>query len=79
MMAYELGFDGSDITVVGGMPQATKIDTSRAAARWLAGIDLFLFDCDGVLWRGAEVVPRVPQALALLRRLVRRVSLQTQA
>jgi 4-nitrophenyl phosphatase/phosphoglycolate phosphatase len=36
-------------------------------ATWLKGIDTFVFDCDGVIWRGDSVIDGVPGILAKLR------------
>lgn len=32
-------------------------------------VDCFIFDCDGVIWRGDTVIPGVPETLAYLRGL----------
>jgi len=34
---------------------------------WLDGIDIFIFDCDGVIWRGDSVIDGVPAVLDKLR------------
>lgn len=34
----------------------------------LAGTDTFLFDCDGVLWKGDQVVPKAPEVIEFLRK-----------
>lgn len=34
---------------------------------WLERIDAFLFDCDGVLWRGDEMIPGASKLVAFLR------------
>lgn len=39
----------------------------------LADIDAFVFDCDGVLWRGAELVPGADVALRQLRALGKKI------
>jgi HAD superfamily hydrolase (TIGR01450 family) len=39
----------------------------------VADHDTFLFDCDGVLWRGHDAVPGVAEALAHLRSLGKRI------
>ena len=38
-----------------------------AASALLDSVETFLFDCDGVIWRGDEVIKGVPEALDLLR------------
>ncbi|KAG9402823.1 hypothetical protein AC1031_006368 [Aphanomyces cochlioides] len=40
---------------------STNFDT------WLSQIDAFLFDCDGVLWRGNAAIQGAKEAIALLR------------
>ena len=34
-------------------------------------VDAFIFDCDGVIWRGDSVIDGVPETLDWLRSLVR--------
>ena len=46
------------------------IDTPAKARKFLADHDSFLFDCDGVLWRGEDgLLPNTVETLALLERL----------
>jgi phosphoglycolate phosphatase len=45
--------------------------------RAIEGINTLILDCDGILWRGSEVVPGVPQALKELRRLGKRLCFLT--
>ena len=33
----------------------------------LDGVDIFIFDCDGVIWRGDSVIPGIPQVIDKLR------------
>ncbi|TMW60886.1 hypothetical protein Poli38472_000928 [Pythium oligandrum] len=47
--------------------------TKTAFRSWLNGLDAFLFDCDGVLWRGDTMIPGATQMLDLLRSLGKRV------
>ena len=42
-------------------------------AALIAKVDCFIFDCDGVIWRGDSVIEGVPETLDYLRSLVRRV------
>lgn len=35
----------------------------------LDGIDVFIFDCDGVIWRGDSVIDGIPETLEKLRKL----------
>ncbi|TYZ65420.1 hypothetical protein PybrP1_002497 [[Pythium] brassicae (nom. inval.)] len=46
---------------------------SDAWQRWIDGLDAFLFDCDGVLWRGDAGIPGAREAIELLRSLGKRV------
>ena len=34
-------------------------------------MDCFIFDCDGVIWRGDSVIDGVPETLDMLRAMVR--------
>eukprot|EP00123_Amoebidium_parasiticum_P009086 comp19227_c0_seq1/m.21991 comp19227_c0_seq1/g.21991 ORF comp19227_c0_seq1/g.21991 comp19227_c0_seq1/m.21991 type:complete len:295 (-) comp19227_c0_seq1:622-1506(-) len=36
-------------------------------------IDCFVFDCDGVIWEGSNVIPGAPEAIAKLRQLGKRI------
>jgi len=36
-------------------------------ASWLQGIDIFIFDCDGVIWRGDSAIPGAAATLDKLR------------
>jgi hypothetical protein len=42
-------------------------------AALIAKVDCFIFDCDGVIWRGDSVIEGVPETLDYLRSLVRGV------
>lgn len=39
----------------------------------LDGADVFIFDCDGVIWKGDSLIDRVPEVLAKLRALGKRI------
>lgn len=39
----------------------------------LDSVDVFIFDCDGVIWKGDSVIDRVPDVLAKLRAMGKRV------
>ncbi|CEG49512.1 2-phosphoglycolate phosphatase [Plasmopara halstedii] len=41
--------------------------------QWIQGLDAFLFDCDGVLWRGATPIQGAAVVIDLLRSLNKRV------
>ena len=51
---------------------ASHLDGS-AVRELVHSIDTFVFDCDGVLWRGEELVPGTAEALAALRRAGKRL------
>ncbi|ETI40225.1 hypothetical protein F441_16377 [Phytophthora nicotianae CJ01A1] len=55
----------------------TKKVTQRLACdsfkQWIQGLDAFLFDCDGVLWRGAAPIEGAANMINLLRSLNKRV------
>eukprot|EP00195_Chlamydomonas_chlamydogama_P010274 CAMPEP_0202891262 /NCGR_PEP_ID=MMETSP1392-20130828/1365_1 /ASSEMBLY_ACC=CAM_ASM_000868 /TAXON_ID=225041 /ORGANISM="Chlamydomonas chlamydogama, Strain SAG 11-48b" /LENGTH=310 /DNA_ID=CAMNT_0049574961 /DNA_START=214 /DNA_END=1146 /DNA_ORIENTATION=+ len=59
-------------TIVESQHQLTVLD-HHTAPKILDGIDTLLFDCDGVLWRGSELIPRAAEALQLLRASGRRL------
>ena len=49
--------------------------TPKNVAQFLQSYDHFLFDCDGVLWRGQEnSVPKAEKFVNLLRELVKYMS-----
>lgn len=43
------------------------LNSKEQAEKFLDEHDTFLFDCDGVLWRGTELLPHVRETLDLLR------------
>jgi len=43
-----------------------KLDTARKDDI-VANVDVFIFDCDGVIWRGDSLIDGVPETLAMLR------------
>ncbi|RUS17126.1 HAD-like domain-containing protein [Endogone sp. FLAS-F59071] len=46
---------------------STKLQTPKDYEELLDKFDTFLFDCDGVLWRGNEAIPGVPEAMNYIR------------
>ena len=51
-------------------PDVAVIETAAQASNFLADHDAFLFDCDGVLWRGEDgLLPRTVETLDLLEKL----------
>ena len=56
--------------VAAAAPPFEVIRTSAQAESFLADHDAFLFDCDGVLWRGEDgLLPRTVETLEMLERL----------
>ncbi|SSD59784.1 related to 4-nitrophenylphosphatase [Saccharomycodes ludwigii] len=49
--------------------QPIKISTKKLAQDFLDKYDTFLFDCDGVLWSGSILLPKVKETLKLLAKL----------
>ena len=57
-------------SVAAAAPPFDVIRTSAQAESFLADHDAFLFDCDGVLWRGEDgLLPRTVETLEMLERL----------
>lgn len=50
-----------------------KITTKEQTTELLAKYDTFLFDCDGVIWVGNELLPKVKETLQLLQSLDKRL------
>ena len=48
--------------------QRATLESKRAL---IDKVDCFIFDCDGVIWRGDSVIEGVPETLDFLRSLVR--------
>uniref|UniRef100_A0A7S2WKD8 Phosphoglycolate phosphatase n=1 Tax=Eucampia antarctica TaxID=49252 RepID=A0A7S2WKD8_9STRA len=42
---------------------------SDPASELLDGVDVFIFDCDGVIWRGDSLIDGIPETLDKLRKL----------
>lgn len=49
------------------MAQVPKL--SDPMPELLDGVDVFIFDCDGVIWRGDSLIPGIPETLDKLRAL----------
>ena len=43
------------------------------AAAFLDSVDVFIFDCDGVIWKGDSVIARVPEVLEKLRQMGKKI------
>uniref|UniRef100_A0A0D3H4B3 Phosphoglycolate phosphatase n=3 Tax=Oryza TaxID=4527 RepID=A0A0D3H4B3_9ORYZ len=43
--------------------------TADAARSLVDSVDAFLFDCDGVIWKGDQLIEGVPETLDLLRKM----------
>jgi HAD superfamily hydrolase (TIGR01450 family) len=63
----------SSSLVAAAAPPFDVIRTPAQAESFLADHDAFLFDCDGVLWRGEDgLLPRTVETLEMLERLGKR-------
>lgn len=49
--------------------KANVLKLTEPAKDLLPGVDVFIFDCDGVIWRGDSVIDGIPETLAKLRAL----------
>ncbi|XP_020599023.1 phosphoglycolate phosphatase 2 [Phalaenopsis equestris] len=47
--------------------------TSENATDLIRSVDAFLFDCDGVIWKGDKLIDGVPEALEALRSMKKRL------
>jgi phosphoglycolate/pyridoxal phosphate phosphatase family enzyme len=54
-------------TARGQVSCRAKPEKLLCPAGWLNNIDIFIFDCDGVIWRGDSVIEGVPAVLDKLR------------
>jgi phosphoglycolate phosphatase len=52
----------------GAVSKATSTDHKALVDK----VDCFIFDCDGVIWKGDKLIDGVPETLAMLREMVRR-------
>eukprot|EP00585_Thalassiosira_rotula_P011265 CAMPEP_0196159916 /NCGR_PEP_ID=MMETSP0910-20130528/46562_1 /TAXON_ID=49265 /ORGANISM="Thalassiosira rotula, Strain GSO102" /LENGTH=394 /DNA_ID=CAMNT_0041424841 /DNA_START=9 /DNA_END=1194 /DNA_ORIENTATION=- len=48
---------------------ANVLKLTEPAKDLLPGVDVFIFDCDGVIWRGDSLIDGIPETLAKLRAL----------
>jgi len=48
----------------------TKLSDPKA---FLDSVDVFIFDCDGVIWKGDSLIERVPAVLEMLRKLGKKI------
>lgn len=55
------------------MTAVTQRLKCKSFSQWIKGLDAFLFDCDGVLWRGAAPIEGAANVINLLRSLNKRV------
>lgn len=46
----------------------TKLDAASTASNLLSKTDVFIFDCDGVIWKGDNLIDGVPAVLEELRK-----------
>ncbi|GJN40249.1 hypothetical protein PR202_gb29436 [Eleusine coracana subsp. coracana] len=53
-----------------GLPgPACCLLTAVTARSLVDGVDAFLFDCDGVIWKGDKLIEGVPETMELLRKM----------
>ena len=50
-----------------------KLTGTTASSKLLSKIDCFIFDCDGVIWKGDSVIAGVPDVLEKLRKLGKKI------
>lgn len=50
-----------------------KLTSRKDAKHFIDRFDVFLFDCDGVLWQGDRLLPKVKETLELLRSLDKKI------
>merc|ERR1719183_3436342 len=48
------------------LPDAEKLD-------FINGVNAFIFDCDGVIWKGDSIIPGVPETLDMLKSMGKRL------
>lgn len=56
-----------------GKREARKATRLTSPGELLDGVDIFMFDCDGVIWRGDSLIDGVPRVLDRLRSLGKRL------
>lgn len=54
-------------TVTPNCDVVSKLDGASTAEKLLSKTDVFIFDCDGVIWKGDSLIPGIPDVLAKLR------------
>ena len=52
--------------------KVTAALTQASLSKFIAGIDTFLFDCDGVLWKGGAPIAGVGATVTALQALGKR-------
>ncbi len=50
-----------------------EITSKQDVQSLLNQIDQFFLDCDGVLWRGHELIPHVAETLDMLKKMVKKI------
>ncbi len=55
------------------MTSKAPIKIGNDAKKIIDGIDVFIFDCDGVIWKGDSLIKGVPAVLDDLRKLGKRI------
>lgn len=59
----------SALNVATSLPTRPKTKPLSSPKELLDSTDVFIFDCDGVIWKGDSIIEKVPQVLDKLRAL----------
>jgi len=54
-------------------PETRACEKLTTPADLLDAVDVFIFDCDGVIWKGDSIIDRVPAVLEMLRKLGKKI------
>ncbi|PXF48454.1 Phosphoglycolate phosphatase 1B, chloroplastic [Gracilariopsis chorda] len=63
----------TSMTLTSGPKTSTSVKKLKAPSELLSKTSIFIFDCDGVVWRGDSVIDRVPEVLEYMRSLGKQV------
>lgn len=61
------------MTLTSGAKTSTSVKKLKSPSELLSKTSIFIFDCDGVIWRGDSVIDRVPEVLEHMRALGKQV------
>lgn len=62
-------FHGSKLSTTSSLNMAKVSKLTDPMPQLLDGVDVFIFDCDGVIWRGDSLIDGIPETLEKLRKL----------